>query len=88
MHAKEFRANPSSQEVKLNWTTWIRQFHRWTSIAFTLSVIATIALAQKEPVVWMSYVPLLPLALLLITGLYMLVQHYAAKWRSAQRANG
>ena len=66
---------------------WIRQFHRWMSVAFTLAVIATfIALAQKEPVVWVSYVPLLPLALLFFTGLYLFVLPYAAKWRSARGA--
>ena len=62
---------------------FVRQLHRWVSVAFTVSVIATfIALAQKEPVVWVSYVPLLPLALLLFTGLYLFVLPYAAKWRS------
>lgn len=58
---------------------WIRKFHRWMSIAFTLAVIVTsIALAQKEPIVWISYTPLLPLALLLLTGLYLFVLPYAA----------
>jgi heme A synthase len=68
---------------------WIRQFHRWMSIAFTVAVIATfIALAQKDPVVWVSYAPLLPLALLLLTGLYMFVLPYAAKWRGGRGASG
>lgn len=62
---------------------WIRQIHRWLSIAFTLAVVATtVALAQKEPIVWVSYVPLLPLALLFLTGLYLFVLPYAAKWRA------
>jgi hypothetical protein len=62
----------------------IRQIHRWLSIAFTVTVIATfIALAQEEPAVWVSYTPLLPLALLLFTGLYMFVLPYAKKWRAA-----
>lgn len=61
---------------------WVRQFHRWVSIAFVLAVIATsIALAQKEPIVWVSYTPLLPLALLALTGLYLFALPYAAKWR-------
>lgn len=56
---------------------FIRQFHRWTSAAFMLSVIATtIALSQKEPVMWMSYVPLAPLALLSLTGVYMFFKPY------------
>jgi heme A synthase len=67
----------------LNWNTWIRQTHRWVSMAFTVSVIVTfVALAQEKPVVWVSYVPLLPLALLLFTGLYLFVLPYATKWRS------
>ena len=70
----------------MNWNTWIRQTHRWVSIAFTVSVIVTfIALAQKEPIVWVSYVPLLPLALLLTTGLYLFVLPYASKWHSSRR---
>ena len=70
----------------MNWNNWIRQFHRWVAIAFTVTVIATfIALAQEKPVVWVSYVPLLPLALLLLTGLYLFVLPYATKWRCGRR---
>ena len=66
----------------MNWNKWIRQAHRWMSIAFTLAVIATfISLAQEKPVVWVSYLPLLPLFLLLFTGLYLFVLPYATKWR-------
>jgi hypothetical protein len=72
----------------MNWNALIRQTHRWVSIAFTVSVIVTfIALGQKEPVVWVSYVPLLPLALLLLTGLYMFVLPYATRWRIARRTD-
>jgi hypothetical protein len=72
----------------LNWSNWIRQIHRWLSIAFTVAVIVTfVALGQKEPVVWVSYVPLLPLALLLFTGLYLFVLPYANKWRSGRRTD-
>jgi hypothetical protein len=66
---------------------WIRQFHRWVAIAFTVTVVVTfVALAQEEPIVWVSYVPLLPLALLMITGLYLLALPYLAKWRTARRS--
>ncbi|MER7417585.1 hypothetical protein ABT346_12520 [Micromonospora peucetia] len=69
----------------MNWNKWIRQIHRWLSIAFTVTVVATfVALAQEEPVVWVSYVPLLPLALLLSTGLYLFVLPYAARWRGGR----
>ena len=69
----------------MSWNLWIRQAHRWLSIAFTVSVLVTfVALAQKEPIVWVSYVPLLPLGLLWFTGMYLFVLPYAAKWRSAR----
>lgn len=64
--------------------SWIRQFHRWTAVAFTVSVVATtVAVAREDPILWMSYVPLLPLLLLLLTGLYLFVLPYRRKRRSA-----
>jgi hypothetical protein len=57
------------------------------SIAFTVAVIVTfIALAQEKPVIWVSYVPLFPLALLLFTGLYLFVLPYAIKWRGGRHS--
>jgi hypothetical protein len=74
------------EEVPLNWNKRVRQIHRWLSIIFTVTVIASfVALAQEKPAIWVSYVPLLPLALLLFTGLYMFVLPHAAKWRSGRR---
>jgi len=72
----------------LSWSNWIRQFHRWVSIAFTVTVIANfIALAQGNgmPPPWITYSPLLPLALLLFTGLYLFVLPYAVRRRSRRR---
>jgi hypothetical protein len=75
------------KEVGVNWNTWIRQTHRWLSIAFTVAVIVTfVALAQNPPLVWVSYLPLLPLALLVVSGLYLFVLPYATTWRSARRS--
>jgi hypothetical protein len=72
----------------MNWSKFIRQTHRWLSIAFTLTVIANfVALGVgqgKQPPAWITYSPLLPLALLLFSGLYLFVLPYAAKWRSAR----
>jgi len=68
---------------------WIRQIHRWLSIAFTITVIANfvqIAMGKGNPPNWITYSPLLPLALLLFTGLYLFVLPYASKWRSARRS--
>jgi heme A synthase len=67
----------------LKWNTWIRQLHRWLSIAFAVAVIVNVvALVQKEQAVWIGLLALLPLAVLLVTGLYLFVLPYAAKWRS------
>ena len=73
----------------MNWNKWIRQAHRWLSIAFTVTVIANfVALGLgrgKQPPAWITYSPLLPLALLLFTGLYLFVLPYAVKRRGGQR---
>jgi hypothetical protein len=77
----------SLKEVPLDWNKWVRQIHRWLSIAFTVTVIANfVALAQGGgmPPPWVTYSPLLPLALLLLTGLYLFVLPYATKWHSGQ----
>jgi len=72
----------------LNWNNWVRQTHRWLSIAFTVTVIANfIAMSQGAPPAWVTYSPLLPLALLLFTGLYLFVLPYATKWRSGRRTD-
>jgi hypothetical protein len=72
----------------MNWNSWIRQIHRWLSIAFTVTVIANfIALAQGEPPAWVTYSPLFPLAVLLLTGLYLFVLPYATKRRSERRTD-
>jgi hypothetical protein len=71
----------------LSWNKWVRQIHRWLSIAFTLTVIANfVAMALGTPPVWVVYSPLPPLFLLLFTGLYMFVLPYADKWRGKRRA--
>jgi hypothetical protein len=65
---------------------WIRQIHRWLSIAFTLVVIAIfVALGLgKAPPAWAYYSPLPPLALLALTGLYLFALPHAAKLRGAR----
>ena len=70
----------------MSWDHGIRQCHRSVSIAFALTVIANFAaMAQGKPPAWVTYSPLPPLALLLLTGLYLFVLPYAAKWRGGRR---
>jgi len=73
----------------MNWNSSIRQLHRWLSIVFTLTVIANfVAMSQGTPPAWVTYSPLLPLAFLLFSGLYMFVLPYYAKWRGNKRSGG
>ncbi len=65
----------------------IRQIHRWLSIAFTAGVITyMVAMSQGQPPAWMGLLALIPLILLLVSGLYLFVLPYAIKWRG--RAGG
>ena len=69
----------------MNWNHWVRQTHRWLSIAFTVTVIANfVALARGNPPAWVTYSPLPPLAWLLFTGLYLFVLPYATRSRSVR----
>jgi cellulose synthase/poly-beta-1,6-N-acetylglucosamine synthase-like glycosyltransferase len=70
----------------MNWSKWVRQIHRWLSIAFTATVVANfVAMGLGEPPAWVVYSPLPPLLLLLLSGLYMFALPYAVRWRSARR---
>jgi hypothetical protein len=72
----------------LNWNKWIRQTHRWVSVAFTLAVIVNgIAVAEKKYTNSLGLVAVFILALQFFTGLYLFVLPYAAKWRSEQRTD-
>jgi hypothetical protein len=76
----------------MNWNKWGRQTHRWLSILFTVLVMVNIVvnivpLGQEELALWVGLFTLLPLALLLLTGLYLFVLPYTAKWRSGRRTD-
>ena len=43
-------------------------------------------MARGQPPAWIVYSPLLPLFLLLFSGLYMFILPYAATWRARRRA--
>ncbi len=65
---------------------WIREFHRWMAVIFTLAVLANIVVnfvlkGQEQLALWVGTATLIPLALLMLTGLYLFALPYAAKWR-------
>ena len=91
MWARYFAAAPavpvaSPKEVRMSWSMWIRKVHRWLGIAFTATVIANfvgIALGEVSP--WVTYSPLLPLFLLMFSGLYMFALPYFVSRRAGGR---
>ncbi|MGD2070587.1 MAG: hypothetical protein PVI57_18080 [Gemmatimonadota bacterium] len=67
----------------MSWSKLVRQVHRWVSVVFT-AVVITVAIltwTQGEPAGWVYVAPGLGLVLLLLTGLYLFVEPYAARWR-------
>jgi hypothetical protein len=74
----------------VNWNGWIRQFHRLVSMAFTLTVIANFVVmgmrGGQQPPWYVTYSPLLPLALLLFTGLYLFALPYVTRSHSRRRS--
>ncbi len=76
------------REGTLSWSMWIRQIHRWLSIVFTAIVVGIFIILGmgREPASWVYFLPLFPLALLMLTGLYMFVLPYAARWRGGRQA--
>jgi ABC-type polysaccharide/polyol phosphate export permease len=74
----------------LIWNIWVRQIHRWLSIAFAAIVVAIFMTlgAGKEPASWVYFLPLFPLALLMLTGLYLFALPYAARWRGGRQTDG
>jgi ABC-type polysaccharide/polyol phosphate export permease len=67
----------------MSWNKGMRQVHRWMSMAFTAVVAAIFALlgTGNEPSQAIYLLPLIPLAILWLTGLYMFVLLYAARRR-------
>ena len=69
----------------MRWNRWIRQFHRWLSLAFTLAVIANItAMILQVPAAWIGFLALAPLIPLLVTGLYLFAIPYLARRRGVE----
>ena len=69
----------------MSWNKWLRQIHRWLSMAFTVAVIVNIiAIAQQKYTASVGLMAVIPLALQFVTGLYLFVLPYASKWRSGR----
>jgi hypothetical protein len=74
-------------KATLRWNRWIRQTHRWLSIAFTLAVVINgVAVVEKRYTNSLGLMAVSVLALEFFTGIYLFVLPYAARWRNARRA--
>ena len=70
----------------MNWNKWIRQTHRWLSIAFTLVVVVNgIAVVQGKYTNKLGLLAVATLAVQFFSGLYLFALPYANKWNSARR---
>ncbi|HZQ18585.1 MAG TPA: hypothetical protein VFA90_07670 [Terriglobales bacterium] len=67
---------------------WIRQIHRWLSVALTLAMILNIiAIAEKKYTNSVGLVAVVPFGFLFFTGMYLFLLPYSKKWRSSQRVS-
>lgn len=71
----------------MNFNQRVRQTHRWLSAVFTAFVLVNVAVnvlpvRSEELAVWVGMLTLIPLALLLITGLYLFALPYIMSTRT------
>ena len=76
------------KEAEVSWSLLMRRGHRWLSVAFTL-IVAGIFLALgtgAQPAQWVYLLPLAPLALMMLSGLWLFLLPHAARRRGAGQA--
>jgi heme A synthase len=66
----------------MSWNKWIRQTHRWLSVALTVAVIINgVAVVEGKYTTKLGLMAVATLALLWLSGVYLFLLPYAAKWR-------
>lgn len=64
----------------MNLNRLIRQTHRWLGLLLTLLVLANfVAMSFGPPPAMLTYAPLLPLFLLIFSGMYLFFLPYLAR---------
>lgn len=76
----------------MHWNRWVRQTHRLLSVVFTTAVIVNVLLnvlplGNDDLVTLVGLLTLLPLTLLMITGLYLFVLPYVTGTESRPRSD-
>ncbi len=68
----------------MSFNAWVRQTHRWLSIAFVAAVIVYMAAMRRgAPPAWLGVFPAGALISMLATGLYLFALPYLPKRRGA-----
>jgi heme A synthase len=69
----------------MNWNKWIRQTHRWLSMALTVAMLVNfVAIVAGRYARWVGLLAVLPFALQFFTGLYLFALPYATKRRATR----
>jgi heme A synthase len=72
----------------MNWNKWMRQIHRWFSVIFTVAIIINLgAVLRGKYTNSLGLMAVATLAFLFLSGAYLFVLPYAAKWRSGRRTS-
>ena len=71
---------------------WIRKTHRWLGLPFMLAFVVLVvsSLSQGDAFQlpgWLAGAAIASLLGLLLTGVYMFVQHYWVRWQRARRSS-
>lgn len=71
---------------------WIRKTHRWLGLPFMFAFVVLVvsSLSQGDAFQlpgWLAGAAIASLLGLLLTGLYMSVQHYRVRWQRARRSS-
>lgn len=70
----------------MSWNKWVRQTHRWLSVAFTLVILVNgLAVVRGKYTNSLGLMAVFVLALMFLSGAYLFVLPYAARWRSSRR---
>ena len=69
----------------MNWSKWVRQSHRWFSIAFTVAVIVNgVTVARGKYSARLGLIAVGTIALLFLSGAYLFVLPYVTRRRRAK----
>ena len=70
-----------------NFSKWVCNIHRWLAVPLVTALILTliITIIQGATPDWVATFGIISILSLLITGLFMFVQHYLSRLRRARR---